>query len=241
MAVWAIGGSLLALCGVRMTGLPGHLGHVDHPVPALVTAVVGAAVGAGIVALALRRPWVSNGRTRRCAGAAPGSPSGGDGDPRPDVQHAPTRPRVAAGTVARAYRELEPAGTIAIARGRGTVVMGPAATAVEQDPEPARAAADFARAAAALGADADTAVAAGTGGLARLARVLADPQSSGSTAIAQPASARTTRDGDGRPSCSAIHPLVATSASRSTPCSTPSPSSIQTRSSVARLPVADSA
>src|SRR5699024_9337958 len=54
-----------------------------------------------------------------------------------------------------------------------------------------------------------------------------------------PASARTTADGLGLPSSPAIHTLVATSASRSTPCSMPSPVSIHTRSSVARLPVAD--
>src|SRR5690625_4463378 len=56
-----------------------------------------------------------------------------------------------------------------------------------------------------------------------------------------PPNAATTRDGLGRPSCSAIHTLVVTSSSRSTPVSTPRPSSIHTRSSVARLPVADSA
>src|SRR6185312_16453126 len=53
-----------------------------------------------------------------------------------------------------------------------------------------------------------------------------------------PASAVTTREGEGRPSCSAIQTLVSTRAERSTPVSTPAPSSAQTRSSVARLPVA---
>ena len=52
------------------------------------------------------------------------------------------------------------------------------------------------------------------------------------------ASARTTAEGLGRPRCPAIHALVSTSAARSTPCSMPRPVSIQTRSSVARLPVA---
>src|SRR5690606_42045939 len=51
--------------------------------------------------------------------------------------------------------------------------------------------------------------------------------------------ALTTRDGLGRPSFSAIHTLVSSILSTSTPCSSPSPSSIQTRSSVARLQVAD--
>src|SRR5690606_2459980 len=51
--------------------------------------------------------------------------------------------------------------------------------------------------------------------------------------------ALTTRDGLGRPGSSAIHTLVSSNLSTSTPCSIPSPSSIQTRSSVARLPVAD--
>ena len=54
-------------------------------------------------------------------------------------------------------------------------------------------------------------------------------------------SAVTTRDGLGRPSWLAIHTLVDTSLARSTPVSIPMPCSIQTRSSVARLPVADSA
>ena len=50
--------------------------------------------------------------------------------------------------------------------------------------------------------------------------------------------AATTRDGLGRPSCSDIQRLVAQRASRSTPEAIPRPSSCQTRSSVARLPVA---
>ena len=51
----------------------------------------------------------------------------------------------------------------------------------------------------------------------------------------------TTREGLGRPSTPAIQRLVSTSAPRSTPVSMPRPCSIQTRSSVARLPVALSA
>src|SRR5688500_11618286 len=53
-----------------------------------------------------------------------------------------------------------------------------------------------------------------------------------------PARARTTADGLGRPSRPAIQTLVAATSSRSTPVSIPRPDSIQTRSSVARLPVA---
>ncbi len=56
-----------------------------------------------------------------------------------------------------------------------------------------------------------------------------------------PPRAWTTREGLGRPSCPAIQTLVATRLSRSTPVSIPSPCSIHTRSSVARLPVALSA
>ena len=52
------------------------------------------------------------------------------------------------------------------------------------------------------------------------------------------ARAVTVREGLGRPSCPAIQALVRTSASRSTPVSMPRPCSCQTRSSVARLPVA---
>ncbi len=51
--------------------------------------------------------------------------------------------------------------------------------------------------------------------------------------------ALTVRDGLGRPSRSAIHTLVAVRRARSTPVSMPRPWSIHTRSSVARLPVAD--
>jgi carbonic anhydrase len=59
---------------------------------------------------------------------------------------------------------------------------------------------------------------------------------------AEPAEcAMTTRDGEGLLRWSAIQRLVLTRASRSTPWSMPRPSSIHTRSSVARLPVADSA
>ena len=54
-------------------------------------------------------------------------------------------------------------------------------------------------------------------------------------------SAVTTREGEGRPNCAAIHVDVATSDSRSMPVSTPAPSSAHTRSSVAKLPVALSA
>ena len=50
--------------------------------------------------------------------------------------------------------------------------------------------------------------------------------------------ARTVREGLGRPSWPAIHTLVAVRRPRSTPVSMPRPCSIQTRSSVARLPVA---
>ena len=53
-----------------------------------------------------------------------------------------------------------------------------------------------------------------------------------------PASAVTVRDGLGRPSCLAIHTLVSTILARSMPVAMPSPSSCQSRSSVARLPVA---
>src|SRR5215211_1377772 len=53
--------------------------------------------------------------------------------------------------------------------------------------------------------------------------------------------AATTREGDGLPNSAASHRLVSTRAGKSTPVSMPRPSSIQTRSSVARLPVADSA
>lgn len=50
--------------------------------------------------------------------------------------------------------------------------------------------------------------------------------------------ARTTALAGSLPSWPDIHTLVSTNESRSTPCAMPSPSSIQTRSSVARLPVA---
>ena len=83
---------------------------------------------------------------------------------------------------------------------------------------------------------------AGCRGMAMRAVCRTAPDGSRQNHPSQPGPApATTRDGDGRPSCPAIHALVATSASRSTPCAMPSPSSIQTRSSVARLPVADSA
>jgi len=64
---------------------------------------------------------------------------------------------LAAGTVARVYRELETAGVLATARRQGTVVAGvPAA----HGDELARAAADYAARAAELGADPHTAAAA---------------------------------------------------------------------------------
>lgn len=66
---------------------------------------------------------------------------------------------LAAGTIARVYRELETAGWVSTARAKGTVVAEPAAR-----PEPAAvlrsAAAEFAMLARDLGADADTATAA---------------------------------------------------------------------------------
>jgi GntR family transcriptional regulator len=68
---------------------------------------------------------------------------------------------LAAGTVARVYRELETAGVLSTARRAGTVVA-----AVPEAPPTGRAnplaelAADYAARAAALGADADTAAAA---------------------------------------------------------------------------------
>src|SRR5438552_3878073 len=52
------------------------------------------------------------------------------------------------------------------------------------------------------------------------------------------ARARAARPGSSRPSCAASHPVAAVRARTSTPVSTPIPSSIQTRSSVARLPPA---
>ncbi|TNC23438.1 hypothetical protein FG385_22150 [Amycolatopsis alkalitolerans] len=55
------------------------------------------------------------------------------------------------------------------------------------------------------------------------------------------ASAVTTREALGFPSFSAIHTLVSTNAGRSAPCWMPRPSRSQTRSSVARLPVAEPA
>src|SRR5215210_3231318 len=51
--------------------------------------------------------------------------------------------------------------------------------------------------------------------------------------------AATTREGDGLPNSAASHRLVSARAGKSTPVSMPRPSSIQTRSSVAKLPVAD--
>lgn len=64
---------------------------------------------------------------------------------------------LAAGTVARVYRELETAGVLRTARRQGTVVAGvPAA----HGDELARAAAEFAARAAELGADPHTATAA---------------------------------------------------------------------------------
>ena len=65
---------------------------------------------------------------------------------------------VAAGTVARAYRELESAQLVATARGKGTVVASSPPAAV--DPELAVSARAFARDAELLGVDLATAVAA---------------------------------------------------------------------------------
>ena len=50
--------------------------------------------------------------------------------------------------------------------------------------------------------------------------------------------ARAAAEGLGRPRCPAIQALVAATAARSTPWAMPRPSSIHSRSSVARLPVA---
>lgn len=65
---------------------------------------------------------------------------------------------VAAGTVARAYRELESAKLIATARGKGTVVASSLPST--RDPELAASAKIYARDAGLLGADLDTAIAA---------------------------------------------------------------------------------
>ena len=64
---------------------------------------------------------------------------------------------LAAGTVARVYRELEADGVLRTARRQGTVVAGVPAT---HDNELARVAAEYARRAAELGADPHTAAAA---------------------------------------------------------------------------------
>lgn len=65
---------------------------------------------------------------------------------------------VAAGTVARAYRELESARLVATARGKGTIVAS--SPQALRDPELAASARAYARDAGLLGADLDTAVAA---------------------------------------------------------------------------------
>ncbi len=68
---------------------------------------------------------------------------------------------LAAGTVARVYRELETDGVLRTARRLGTVVAGvPAEPAAEADPGLAAAAAEYAARAAALGVDRSAAVAA---------------------------------------------------------------------------------
>ncbi|GAB1512100.1 GntR family transcriptional regulator [Actinophytocola sp. KF-1] len=67
---------------------------------------------------------------------------------------------LAAGTVARVYRELEADGVLHTARRQGTVVAGVPSAPSEPDGELARAAAEYAARAAALGADARTAAAA---------------------------------------------------------------------------------
>jgi DNA-binding transcriptional regulator YhcF (GntR family) len=65
---------------------------------------------------------------------------------------------VAAGTVARAYRELESAQLVATARGKGTAVAD--VLPATRDPELAASAKTYAHDAGLLGADLDTAVAA---------------------------------------------------------------------------------
>jgi len=68
---------------------------------------------------------------------------------------------LAAGTVARVYRELETAGVLSTARRAGTVVAAvPEAPSASQAHPLAELAADYATRAAALGADAETAAAA---------------------------------------------------------------------------------
>jgi GntR family transcriptional regulator len=67
---------------------------------------------------------------------------------------------LAAGTVARVYRELETAGVLSTARRAGTVVAAVPEAPVPQADPLAELAADYATRAAALGADAETAAAA---------------------------------------------------------------------------------
>jgi DNA-binding transcriptional regulator YhcF (GntR family) len=67
---------------------------------------------------------------------------------------------LAAGTVARVYRELEAAGVLRTARRQGTVVAGVPAPPGTPDDELALAAAEYARRAAELGADPRAAAAA---------------------------------------------------------------------------------
>jgi GntR family transcriptional regulator len=66
---------------------------------------------------------------------------------------------VAAGTVARAYRELETAGLVASRRRSGTVVTGSAAAQAPAEQRVRALAAELARAAAADGVDQDTVLA----------------------------------------------------------------------------------
>jgi GntR family transcriptional regulator len=68
---------------------------------------------------------------------------------------------LAAGTVARVYRELEADGVLRTARRQGTVVAGiPATTGGDTDRGLAKAAAEYTRRAVKLGADPNTAAAA---------------------------------------------------------------------------------
>jgi len=76
----------------------------------------------------------------------------------PTIRQLATDLGLAAGTVARAYRELETAGVLHTARRRGTLVA--AIPAAQSQTALATLAADYATRARALGADLDTALAA---------------------------------------------------------------------------------
>jgi DNA-binding transcriptional regulator YhcF (GntR family) len=80
------------------------------------------------------------------------------GTPLPTIRQLARDLGLAAGTVARAYRELESAGVVRTARRQGTVVA--AAPATRRRPDPLRqAAADYVARARALGVPEDQAVA----------------------------------------------------------------------------------